>query len=74
MMIQRLIWRTYRKGQEDDKRPSPQYMEAFRMSVSSIEKKEGRKISFPDALARYEDAFGEIKVRAILARAAKSST
>jgi hypothetical protein len=31
--IRREVWRTYRKGQEVDKNPSPEYLAAARMAL-----------------------------------------
>lgn len=40
--LQRQIWRTYRAGQEIDKRPSGAYLEAQRAAVLAVARKEGR--------------------------------
>lgn len=36
------IWATYRRGQEDDKRPSIAYLHAAREAVIAVAKKEGK--------------------------------
>jgi hypothetical protein len=37
------IWATYRPGQERDKRPSPEYMEAFAESTAFIRAHEAHR-------------------------------
>jgi hypothetical protein len=37
------IWKTYRRGQEIDKRPSAEYLEASRAAIKFIEEREGRQ-------------------------------
>jgi hypothetical protein len=36
------VWRTYRPGQEDDKRPSREYCEAAKACVEHVAAQEGR--------------------------------
>lgn len=40
--LQSAVWRTYRNGQEIDKRPSPAYMIARRAAVQAVAEKEKR--------------------------------
>jgi hypothetical protein len=39
--IKREIWRTYRPGQEIDKRPSAEYMAAQRRAIDAVKDVEG---------------------------------
>jgi len=41
--LQRRVWRTYRKGQEIDKRPSEAYLAAMREAIEAVSTIEGRK-------------------------------
>lgn len=38
--LQRAVWATYRPGQEVDKRPSAEYLEAARAAISAVAAKE----------------------------------
>lgn len=40
---QRAIWRTYRRGQEEDKTPSPAYVVAQRAAVNAVARAERRQ-------------------------------
>ncbi len=40
--LQREVWRTYRRGQEIDKRPSPDYLMAARNAINAAAAKEGK--------------------------------
>lgn len=40
--LQAEVWRTYRPGQEIDKRPSSEYMTASNAAIDAVAKKEGR--------------------------------
>ena len=39
--LRRVVWATYRKGQEIDKRPSDSYLEAQRRAVLAVAEREG---------------------------------
>lgn len=39
--IQRRVWKHYRKGQEIDKRPSPEYLEVMKEAIGAVAKREG---------------------------------
>jgi hypothetical protein len=39
------VWFTYRPGQETDKDPSPEYLEAMRAAIDAVAKKEGKAFS-----------------------------
>lgn len=41
--LQREIWRTYRPGQEIDKRPSAEYMVAFKNAQSAVAAEQEKK-------------------------------
>jgi hypothetical protein len=41
--LQKEIWRTYRRGQEIDKQPSAEYMEAQRAAIEAVAQLEGRR-------------------------------
>ena len=41
--LQREIWRTYRLGQEVDKRPSPEYITTQRKAVYAVFEKEQKR-------------------------------
>ncbi len=43
--VQLRIWRHYREGQEQDKRPSVEYLAAFRDAVTAVAKKTGVQLS-----------------------------
>ncbi len=34
--IQRLVWATYRPGQEEDRQPSPAYGDAMRAAIQAV--------------------------------------
>lgn len=38
--IQRAVWATYRPGQESDKKPSREYLEAARAAINAVAAKE----------------------------------
>jgi hypothetical protein len=39
--IQRRVWKHFRPGQENDKRPSPEYIEVMKEAIEVVAKKEG---------------------------------
>jgi hypothetical protein len=39
--IQKLVWDTYRPGQEIDKRPTAQYLKAMKLAIDSVAAREG---------------------------------
>lgn len=39
---QREVWRTYRRGQEIDKRPSPEYLAAATAAIQAVAEREAR--------------------------------
>lgn len=42
--LQRAVWATYRRGQEDDKRPSRAYIEAANAAIASVAREEQREL------------------------------
>lgn len=40
--VQRAVWREYREGQEDDKKPSLAYLAVQRLAVMLVAQREGR--------------------------------
>jgi hypothetical protein len=44
------VWATYRSGQEIDKQPSAEYMDAHRAAVNAVAAAEARPLPFPDAV------------------------
>jgi len=47
--LQRAVWRTYRRGQYDDQRPSSAWLEAAGAAVAYVALFEGRKVSVNEA-------------------------
>ena len=43
--LQYAIWKHYRPGQEIDKRPSVEYLEAMRQAINAVAVQEGRSLS-----------------------------
>lgn len=54
--IQRAVWKHYRSGQCDDKRPSLEWHEAADAAIGFIARKEGRKVRSVEikALLKFE--------------------
>lgn len=50
--LQRRVWATYRDGQEQDKKPSADYLAAARAAINAVALKES-KATAPDGLAAY---------------------
>lgn len=44
--LRRAVWRTYRPGQEIDKRPSAEYLEVMQSAIDAVAAKEARKAPF----------------------------
>lgn len=38
--LRQAVWRLYRKGQEQDKRPSPEYLEAAKAAIAAVAARE----------------------------------
>ncbi len=55
-VVQKLIWRHYRQGQEIDKRPSVEYLATAFVSISCVALKEGRT---PPSLSSSPKAEGQ---------------
>ncbi len=41
--LRREVWRLYRKGQEETKDPSPEYLEAARAAIAAVAAAEGHQ-------------------------------
>jgi hypothetical protein len=41
--LQQAVWRHYRRGQEIDKRPTPEYLAAAKAAIDAVAAKEGRR-------------------------------
>lgn len=41
--LRKEVWRTYRKGQEITKDPSPEYLAAAKAAIRAVAEKEGRR-------------------------------
>lgn len=48
MQLRKLVWQTYRPGQEIDKRPSPAYLKAAREAINHVAAMEGKE-QLPDS-------------------------
>lgn len=48
--LQREVWRHYRRGQCDDKRPSTEYLAAARAAITAVEDKLLKKAERNDSL------------------------
>lgn len=42
--LQKLVWATYRPGQEDDKNPSVEYIFAQQMAIKAVREREGKVV------------------------------
>ena len=70
-IVQELIWKHYRPGQEIDKRPSIDYIATAFVSISSVALKEGKSLP---SLEPREDSVDSTERRSLLAGSAESST
>jgi hypothetical protein len=56
-LLQREVWRTYRKGQERDQRPSAEYCAAAKAAVRAVAEREGRTVTGEEPELLLYDAY-----------------
>lgn len=68
--IQRAVWRHYRDGQCDDKRPSVEWHDAANCAIGWVSLKTGEKLRRPEVAALVRRGFKMTVIRAYIARGA----